>query len=160
MASNLVTVQSINTKRGSAYYTTSSFTTSELNKKVNYPKDDYSDYEDGYSSNDDDETPIAPVYAAEHTSKDTKQQRRQVMDRVYLPPSRKFKCAADKEVKLILKPARNEVVLTENMHPHCKRGPMSDQQRQEPVGKPSVPNMTDPRDFHLHTTENLKGKHP
>ena len=69
---------------------------------------------------------MAPVHAAERTTKDTKQQCRQVMDGVYLPPSRKFKRTADKEVKSIIKPARNEVVLTGNMRTPRDKVPVNE----------------------------------
>ena len=135
MASNLVTVQSVYTKRGSAYYTMPSMTNDDSEEKFDYPSDDYSNYEEEYSSNDDEETPMAPVYAAKCTTKDTKQQHRQVMDGVYLPPSRKFERAADKEVKSIIKPARNEVVLTENMCVPQDRVPVNEQIGRRPENR-------------------------
>ena len=154
MASNLVTVQSIYTKRGSAYYTMPSITSNESKEKFNYPSDDYSDYEENYSTNDEDEIPIAPVYAAEHTTKDTKQQCRQVMDRVYLPLSRKFEHTADKEAKSIMKPARNEVILTENMCTPRDKVPAIERIGRGPENRRELaPHVTDPKKFNLPRTK-------
>ena len=150
MASNLVTVQSVYTKRGSSYYTMPSMTNVKPDEKFDYSSDDYSDYEENYSSNGDEETPMAPVYAAERTTKDTKQQCRQVMDGVYLPPSRKFEHVADKEVKSIIKPARNEVVLTENMRTPRDRVPANKRIGRGPENRRELaPRTTDLKEYHL-----------